>query len=139
MNYELQNVYPIPFRCKPATLYASCFFYGSMSILMTDTTYTRSWKITLERQRYPDVESINGSKEYINCRPYGPFHTRIGVWVILIAEDPTLAVKCRTPIKAIFIYFNLFWIIMLDSFSCPFTSISFLSTFMLHLLHFHFG
>jgi hypothetical protein len=28
------------------------------------------------------------------------------VWVILIVEDPSVTVKCRTPIKALILYFN---------------------------------
>ena len=43
-------------------------------------------------------------------------------------EDPTLTVKCGTAIIVMFIYFNLCLSVMLDSLSCSFTSISFLTT-----------
>jgi hypothetical protein len=33
--------------------------------------------------------------------------THFMVWVMLIVEDPTVTVKCKTAIKALFLYFNL--------------------------------
>ena len=54
------------------------------------------------------------------------FHPQFGVWVIFIAEVYTVTVKCRTVIKACFLYFNVYLSVMLDSQSCSFTSISFL-------------
>ena len=45
------------------------------------------------------------------------------LWVILIVEDPTVTVKCRTAIKVMFIYFNLCVSVMLNSLSYLFTSI----------------
>ena len=66
------------------------------------------------------------------------------VQVILIVEDPTVTVKCRTTIKVLFIYFNWCLSVMLDSVSCSFTSILYLTntwyqgldrtSFMYHLL-----
>ena len=38
----------------------------------------------------------------------------------------TVTVKCRTAIKTLFLYFNLYLSVMLDRLSCTFTSISFL-------------
>jgi len=40
------------------------------------------------------------------------------VWVIPIIEDSTDTVKCRTAIKALFLYFNLCLSVMLDSLLC---------------------
>jgi len=48
----------------------------------------------------------------------------IRVWVILVVEDPTVTVKCRTAIKAPFLYSNLCLSVKLYSLSCSFTSIS---------------
>ena len=51
-----------------------------------------------------------------------------------------LWLKCRTAIlKVLFLYFNLCWSVKLDSLSCPFASISFLSKYIyiyiMHKLH----
>ena len=48
---------------------------------------------------------------------------------MLIVEDPTVTVKCRTAIKVLFLYFNLCLSVMLNSLSCPFTSISVLTDY----------
>ena len=55
------------------------------------------------------------------------FHPRFRVRVILIVEDSTVTVKCRTAIKALFLYFNSCLSVMFDSLSCSFIPISFLS------------
>ena len=47
------------------------------------------------------------------------------VWVMFIVEDPPVTMKCRTAIKAVSLCTNLS--VILDSLSCSFTSISFLS------------
>jgi hypothetical protein len=52
--------------------------------------------------------------------------THLMVWVLLIVEDPTVTVNC-TAIKVLFLYFNLCLSVILDSLSCSFTSISFLT------------
>ena len=44
-----------------------------------------------------------------------------------IVENPTVTVTYRTAIKAPFVYFDLCLGIILDSLSCSFTSISFLT------------
>jgi hypothetical protein len=41
---------------------------------------------------------------------------------MLIIEDPTVIVKCITTIEYMFLYFNLFLGVKLDSLSCSFTS-----------------
>jgi len=41
--------------------------------------------------------------------------------------SPTVTVKCKTAIKALFLYTNLCLSVKLDSLSCSFTSISFLT------------
>jgi len=46
---------------------------------------------------------------------------------MLIVVDPIATVKCRTAIKAIFLYFNLCMSVLLNNLSCPFTSLSFLA------------
>jgi hypothetical protein len=48
----------------------------------------------------PDVAFIARSKEYHSTADQEPFHTHFRVRVILIVEDPTATVKCRTSIKA---------------------------------------
>ena len=58
-----------------------------------------------------------------------PFHTHFRVWIILFLEDSTMTMKCRRAIKALFLYFNLCLSIMLDSLSCSFTSMSFLTKY----------
>jgi hypothetical protein len=55
------------------------------------------------------------------------FHTHFRVCVMFIIKVGTVTLKCRTVIKALFLYFNLCLSIMLDSLSCSFTSISFLT------------
>ena len=42
----------------------------------------------------------------------------IHVCVMLIIEDPTVTVKCRTAITTLFLYFKLCLSVMLDSLSC---------------------
>jgi hypothetical protein len=54
-------------------------------------------------------------------------HNKVGV--LPIVEDPTVTVKCRTAIKALFLYLNLGLSVMLDILSCSFTSIYFLTYF----------
>ena len=46
--------------------------------------------------------------------------------IILIVEDPTVTVKCRTAIKQCSCTNNLCLSVMLDSLSCSFTFITFL-------------
>jgi len=46
---------------------------------------------------------------------------------MFIIEDPTVMMKYRTAIKALFLYFNLCLSVTLDSLPCLFTTISFLS------------
>jgi succinate dehydrogenase hydrophobic anchor subunit len=58
----------------------------------------------------------------------GLLHTHISVRVMFIIEDTTVTVKCRTAIKVMFLYFNLCLSVTLNSLSCSFTSISFLTT-----------
>jgi len=52
---------------------------------------------------------------------------------MLIIEDLTVTVKCRTAIKGLLLYFNLCLSLVLDSLSCSFTSISFLTTNVIKL------
>jgi hypothetical protein len=47
----------------------------------------------------------------------GQFHTHIRVCVVLIVEDPSMTVKCRTTINSLFIYFTLSPRVMLNSIS----------------------
>jgi len=49
--------------------------------------------ITSRRQRYLDVAFINSSKEAVSL------HFKVLVAGMLIIEDPTVTVKCRTAIK----------------------------------------
>ena len=51
------------------------------------------------------------------CRP-GMCHIHLRVWVMLIIEDPTVTVKYRTAIKALFLYINVCLIVRLESHSC---------------------
>jgi len=57
--------------------------------------------------RCPDVAFIDKSIEYRSTAGQGPFHTHFKVWVLLIVEDPTMTVKCRSAIKALSLYLNL--------------------------------
>jgi hypothetical protein len=68
---------------------------------------------------------LHDKQSFKNNTCSGPFHTHFMVRVILIVIDPTVTVKCRTAIKALFLYFNLCLSVMLDSLSCSFTSIFF--------------
>ena len=45
-----------------------------------------------------------------------------------LVEDPTVTVRCRIAIKAMFLYFNLCPCVMLDSLSYSIASMSFLTT-----------
>jgi len=56
----------------------------------------------------------------------GPFNTHFRVSALLIFDEPTVTMKCRTAIKVLFLYLNLCPSVMLNSLSCLFTSISFL-------------
>ena len=51
---------------------------------------------------------------------YGPLHTHFRVIVMLIVEDPTVTVNCRTAINALFLYLNVCLSIMFDSLSCSY-------------------
>jgi len=47
-----------------------------------------------------------------------------------IVEDPNVTVKCRIAIKVLSLFFNLCLSVTLDSLSCSFTSISFLTNWL---------
>ena len=47
-----------------------------------------------------------------------PYFYYVRVWVMFINEDPMVTVKCRTAIKALFLYFNVCQSVKLDSLSC---------------------
>jgi hypothetical protein len=52
---------------------------------------------------------------------------------MVIVEDHTVTVKCRTAIKGLFLYFSLCISVILDSLSCSYslTSTSFLTNYLL--------
>ena len=54
-------------------------------------------------------------------------HFRVLLVVIFIIEVPTVTMRCITAIKMLFLYFNFTQSIKLDSLSCSFTLISFLT------------
>ena len=83
-------------------------------------------KLTSKRQRYPDVTFIGRSKKYHSTAGYGPLHTHFRVRVLLIVEEPTM-----TEMQ------NLISIsVILNSFSCSFTSIFFFFTNLLNVIYF---
>ena len=84
-----------------------------------------SW-FSLDIHQHNHVAFISGSKEYLSTAGQGPCHTHFRVCVLFIVEDRTVTVKCRTVIKALFLYLNLYLSVMLNSLSCLLTSISFL-------------
>ena len=45
-----------------------------------------------------DVVFIDRSKEYHSTEGYGPFHTYFSARVMLIIEEATVTVKCRTAV-----------------------------------------
>lgn len=55
------------------------------------------------RQRYLDVAFINNSREAVSLR------FKVLVNSMLIIEDPTVNVECRTALKWLFFDFNLCW------------------------------
>jgi hypothetical protein len=72
------------------------------------------------------VKKNKNKRQLPNCRLGDVSHSVLRVWVILIVEDPSVTVKCGTPIKVLFCYFNVCTSEMLNSLSSSFTSISFL-------------
>ena len=68
-----------------------------------------------EWQKCPDVTFTYGSKEYHSTADLMTFHSHYRVWVLIIIEDPTVTVKCRTAIKVLFLYFNLCTCVMFDN------------------------
>jgi hypothetical protein len=79
---------------------------------------------------YDVVSSTPCHEQDLNSQP---IHTHIRVRVMLVVEYST--VKCRTAIKFLFLYFKLCLSVMLDSLSCSFTSISFLTISCSSLRH----
>ena len=63
-------------------------------------------QVTSKRQRCTYVAFIGKNKGYSSTSGCDPFHSSIMVNVILIAEDPTVNVKCRTAINALFLIFE---------------------------------
>jgi hypothetical protein len=53
------------------------------------------------------LQTIDRSKQYHWTPGYWQLHTHFRVSVILNVEVPTVTVKCRIAIKALFLYFNL--------------------------------
>jgi hypothetical protein len=70
-----------------------------------------------------DLWLIKMARYSICC---GKFRTRIAVWVRLILEDPTVTVKSRPAIKALFLYFDLCLNVILDSLRCSLHTYPFL-------------
>jgi len=66
------------------------------------------------------------SIDYLTYLTYSDFHENI-------YNHTIVAVRCRTAIKALFLYFNLCLSVMFDSLSCSFTSISFLTNLLKHV------
>ena len=56
---------------------------------------------------------------------------RFTLIIMLIIKDPAVTVKCRTAIKKMFLYFILCPSVKLDSLSCLFISISFLTKYII--------
>ena len=51
------------------------------------------------------------------------FHTHFRIWVILLVDNPTVTVKWRTAIKAVYLYFSLCPSVIFDILSCSLTAI----------------
>jgi len=91
--------------------------------------------IIYKREEYPDATFISRSKEYrLNyklrivsntCFVVWVSHTCFVVWVMFIVEDHILTTKCRTTIKAPFLYLVLCLSVILDSLSCEFLLLMF--------------
>ena len=84
-------------------------------------------QITSTRQRCPGVTFLTRNKEHCSTTVYGQFHTHFKIWVMPIIEDHSVTVKWRTSQKELSFYFNLCPRLKLDSFSCSFTPIFFLT------------
>ena len=69
---------------------------------------------------------------------YEVCHIMFRVWVLLIVEEPTVTMKCRTAIKVMFLYLILCPSVMLDSLSCSFTSTAILTNSHSHCQRFFF-
>ena len=94
----------------------------------------------------PRCRFIDRSNKCHSTAVLGMFQTHFRIWAVLIVEDPTVTIKCRTAIKILFLYFNLCLSVKFDSLSCSFTSILFLTNlyvssnkhYCLHVLGLHF-
>ena len=58
---------------------------------------------------------------------YSLYSNKSLLCVLNVKLDSAVTVRCRTAIKALLLYFNLQLSVKLDSFSCSFTTISFLT------------
>jgi hypothetical protein len=90
---------------------------------------------TLTCKKYHTVKTVSKSNRKIvkrcsldipNTQIHDHIHFKV-LWVIVITEDLTVTVKCRTSIKALFIYINLcLGVTLEDSLSYSYTSLAFL-------------
>ena len=63
-----------------------------------------------------------------SCSLQGSFLTHFRELVLIIVVDSSVTEKCKTAIKALFLYLNLCLNVMLNGLSCSFTFISYLTT-----------
>ena len=65
--------------------------------------------------------------EYVLCSFWGICYAHFGVCVMLICEDSTENMKCKTTIIALFLHLNLRLCVKFDRLLCIFTSTSILT------------
>ena len=96
-------------------------YWNKIKIIVIVFFHQHFYEIIIKDLEYEYQKDRN--KEYSSTSAKGPFHTRFRVLVELIFEDPTVTVKWRTTINAMYIYLELCQSVMLDRLACSFTSI----------------
>ena len=89
--------------------------------------YTCKHQIHRKAKDGQTLRFLTEGKNTAQMQTKGPFHIYPSVRVMLIIEDPTVTVKCRTEIKALLLNINMCLSVQLHILSCSFTSISFLT------------
>ena len=103
----------------------SSYIYELISNHVRNTLYMYYMKPNLSVTWCLDVAVMDRNKTFCSTACQVRFHTHFRVRGMLIIEDPTVIMKCRTAIKALFFHFNVCLSVKLDGLSCSFTSISF--------------
>jgi hypothetical protein len=118
MNYIKINSriwYKLLSSYQPSKIHTiSSYIYELISNHVRNTLYMYYMKPNLSVTWCLDVAVMDRNKTFCSTACQVRFHTHFRVRGMLIIEDPTVIMKCRTAIKALFFHFNVCLSVKLD-------------------------